>query len=65
MLLVMEDEAPDTVRRSSAVAKRVRAEVGSALSWLGYRVIDEETRWLPMRESSLTTAVREGRLCAN
>ena len=43
VLLVMEDEDPNTVRRSSEVAKRVRAEVGSALSRLGYRVIDEET----------------------
>ena len=42
VLLVMEDEDPNTVRRSSEVAKRVRAEVGTALSWLGYRVIDEE-----------------------
>ena len=42
LLLVIEDEDPSTVLRSSDIAKRVVEGMGESLSRHGYRVVDDE-----------------------
>ena len=43
VLIVSEDEDPNSVRRSSDIFKRVIAELGVSMQWHGFRVLDEES----------------------
>ena len=42
VLIVSDDEDPDTVIRSSAAAKQARAELARSLQFYGFRAIDED-----------------------
>ena len=41
VLVVIEDEDPKSIRRSSDMANRVRAELSRAIQFLGFRLMDE------------------------
>ena len=45
VLIVSDDEDPDTVIRSSAAAKQARAELARSLQVFGFRAIDED-QWI-------------------
>ena len=54
VLAVIEDEDPKSIRRSSDMAKRVRAELSTAMQFLGFRMMDEESILADLRAPAIT-----------